>query len=206
MTWSPTLLSPAPALLALALLACAVVRGDAETAAKVPSTLWDVEINYLDDGKPVNFAQYKHERLFLIANVASQCGFTASGYEQLQALHEKFHEEGLLILGVPCGQFGDQEFDAAKDILDFAAGQGAGFRLTEKVDVNGPNAHMLFRYLKGEQHPDDGCHDTASGDECAKGASGELRCVALRCLPVPACLLLLIGHRARLSLTLLVYV
>ena len=113
-----------------------------------PQALWDVRVNGLD-GTRVDLDGARGRKVALIANVASECGFTASGYAALVELHDRYASEGLLVLAAPCNQFGRQEPGSAKAIAQFARSQGARFQILEKMDANGPLAHELFRFLKG---------------------------------------------------------
>jgi glutathione peroxidase len=98
------------------------------------------------EGQSVNLNTYK-DKVLLIVNTASQCGFTPQ-YQGLQALHDKYAEKGLVILGFPCNQFGQQEPGTASEIQSFCKTRfGVTFPLFEKVDVNGKDAHPLFQYL-----------------------------------------------------------
>ena len=83
-----------------------------------------------------------------------QCGYTASNYKELSALHEKYASKGLVIQGWPCNQFGGQESGSPDQICAFAAGKKAEFTLMEKVNVNGPATHPVWKWLK-EQKPGD---------------------------------------------------
>jgi len=86
-------------------------------------------------------------KVLLIVNTASQCGFTPQ-YQGLQALHDQFSAQGFEVLGFPCNQFGQQEPGSASDIQSFCETRyGVTFPLFEKIDVNGPNAHPLFKFL-----------------------------------------------------------
>lgn len=88
-------------------------------------------------------------QVVLIVNVASECGLTPQ-YEQLQALHEKYSEKGLAVLGFPCNQFGKQEPGSAAEIQEFCSTQyGVKFPMFAKVDVNGENACDLYKHLTG---------------------------------------------------------
>lgn len=83
----------------------------------------------------------------LVVNVASKCGFTPQ-YDALEALYEKYKEQGLEILGMPCNQFGGQEPGTAEEIADFCRKNfGVTFPLAAKADVNGDDAHPLFAML-----------------------------------------------------------
>ena len=102
------------------------------------------------DGKPQPLAQYAGKTL-LIVNVASKCGFTPQ-YEGLEALYRKQKASGLVVLGFPCDQFGNQEPGSESDIQQFCTtSYDVTFPLFAKIDVNGPSAHPLYRYLRQEQ-------------------------------------------------------
>jgi glutathione peroxidase len=88
------------------------------------------------------------DKVLLIVNVASQCGFT-SQYKELQDLYTQFHDQGLEILAFPCNQFGGQEPGTPQQIEAFCSTRfGVTFPVFQKTDVNGANAHPLFEYLK----------------------------------------------------------
>ena len=98
------------------------------------------------DGQEVDLARYAG-KVVMIVNVASKCGYT-SQYEQLQALHEKYSEQGLAILGFPCNQFLGQEPGSAEEIRQFCRlNYGVTFDMFAKVDVKGKNACDLYRLL-----------------------------------------------------------
>lgn len=101
-------------------------------------------------GEDVSLEKYKGFVL-LIVNVASKCGLTSSNYEQLAKLDEQYREKGLRILAFPCNQFGKQEPGSPDDICEFAKKKNVNFDIFEKIDVNGKNAHPLYKYLKKEQ-------------------------------------------------------
>jgi glutathione peroxidase len=102
------------------------------------------------DGKPVDLADYRGKTL-LIVNTASECGFTPQ-YKGLQQLHDQFHDRGLAVLGFPCNQFGKQEPGTEAEIGAFCEKNfGVTFPMFAKVDVNGEDAHPLFKYLKKEK-------------------------------------------------------
>jgi glutathione peroxidase len=101
-------------------------------------------------GKDHKLERYK-DRVMLIVNVASKCGFTPQ-YQGLEALYEKLHQRGLEVLGFPCNQFGAQEPGSEKEIESFCElNYGVTFPLYAKVDVNGANAAPLYKYLKKEK-------------------------------------------------------
>jgi glutathione peroxidase len=92
--------------------------------------------------------EYYKNKVLLIVNVASKCGFTHQ-YEGLQALHVKYHSQGFCVLGFPCNQFLNQEPEKEEEIQQFCSlNFGVTFDLFAKVDVNGKNAHPLYKYLK----------------------------------------------------------
>lgn len=98
-------------------------------------------------GEDIDLSSYK-DNVILVVNTASECGFTPQ-YEGLQKLHEQYSNQGLVIIGVPCNQFGKQEPGDAKVISEGClVNYGVDFLITEKVDVNGPNSHPLFAYLR----------------------------------------------------------
>jgi glutathione peroxidase len=87
-------------------------------------------------------------KVLLIVNTASKCGFTPQ-YEGLQELYEAYHDRGLEVLGFPCNQFGDQEPGGAEEIREFCrVNYGVTFDMFDKIKVNGPDTHPLYRYLK----------------------------------------------------------
>ncbi|ALO44245.1 glutathione peroxidase [Pseudoalteromonas phenolica] len=101
-------------------------------------------------GKPINFSDFK-DKVVLIVNTASECGFTYQ-YEGLQKLHEEYANKGLVIIGFPCNQFGNQEpGDAGTIQQGCLINYGVDFLISEKVDVNGENAHPVFQYLKSKK-------------------------------------------------------
>jgi glutathione peroxidase len=97
-------------------------------------------------GIPLRFDELAG-KVVLIVNTASQCGFTPQ-YAGLQKLHETYGERGLVVIGFPCNQFGGQEPGDEAAISHFCETHfGVSFLLTEKVEVNGANAHPLFKFL-----------------------------------------------------------
>jgi glutathione peroxidase len=111
-------------------------------------TIYDVDIDALTGG-PAALDRYRGS-VVLVVNVASRCGLTPQ-YTGLQKLYETYQDRGLVVLGVPCNQFGAQEPGTATDIQEFCqVNYGVTFPLTEKVEVNGPGRHPLYRWLIGE--------------------------------------------------------
>ena len=144
-------------------------------------------------GLPVPMSFYRG-KVLLIVNVASQCGYTDSTYAYLNKLHTKYSSKGLSILAFPCNQFGHQEPGDASQILNFATKvKRAKFDFFRKVEVNGANAHPLFKFLRGEQETDcvdadTNCDAWAAAGECEKN-SGVRTC--------PACILAQSHRRAQ---------
>jgi len=111
-------------------------------------TLFDIEATTID-GATKKLGDYAGNAL-LIVNVASRCGFTPQ-YAGLEALHRKFADRGFAVLGFPCNQFGAQEPGSEKEIASFCSSKyGVTFPMFAKIDVNGENAHPLYRLLKRE--------------------------------------------------------
>jgi len=97
-------------------------------------------------GETISMAAYTG-KVVLIVNTASQCGFTPQ-YAGLETLYKQYHDQGLVILGFPCNQFGGQEPGAAEDIAQTChINYGVSFPMFAKVDVNGEGAHPLFKWL-----------------------------------------------------------
>lgn len=100
-------------------------------------------------GKPVDLSDYKG-KVLLIVNTASKCGFTPQ-YQGLQQLHERYHGDGLVVLGFPCNQFGRQEPAPNEQIEQFCETNfGVSFPLFAKIEVNGDGAAPLYKHLKQE--------------------------------------------------------
>ncbi len=111
-------------------------------------SIYDFKVKTID-GQEITLEKYK-DKVMLIVNVASKCGFTPQ-YEGLEALHVRYVEEGLGVLGFPCNQFLGQEPGTEEEIKEFCTlNFGVNFDMFSKIDVNGENAHPLYKYLKGE--------------------------------------------------------
>ncbi len=107
-------------------------------------SIYDIKINSLA-GQPIHLTDYKGKYI-LFVNVASKCGFTGQ-YEDLQKLYDKYQNK-LMIIGVPCNQFGNQEPGTPREIESFCqVNYGVSFLMTEKVDVKGKNQHPLYQWL-----------------------------------------------------------
>jgi glutathione peroxidase len=107
-------------------------------------SIYDIEINSLQ-GKPINLSLFKGKKI-LFVNVASKCGFTPQ-YKELQKLHN-LYEESLVVIGVPCNQFGKQEPGNSSEINEFCQlNYGVSFLITEKISVKGKEQHPLYSWL-----------------------------------------------------------
>jgi glutathione peroxidase len=107
---------------------------------------YDFYFNDLE-GRPLHLSKYKNKVLVVI-NVASQCGFTKQ-YEDMQEIWEKYQAKGIIILGVPSNDFGNQEPGDNKEIKKFCESKfGITFPMTEKVSVKGENAHPFYKWAR----------------------------------------------------------
>jgi glutathione peroxidase len=121
--------------------------------------MWNAAIKTLQ-GKDTNLASYKGKALLLV-NVASKCGLTPQ-YSALEALQKKYEPKGFTVIGFPCNQFGKQEPGSAQEIETFCSTTyGVTFPMMEKVEVNGPGRHEIYKTL------------TPLAD--AKGHTGDIR-------------------------------
>ena len=101
------------------------------------------------DGKDISMAEFRG-KVMLIVNTASQCGFTPQ-FGGLEALHKSYAGQGLAVLGFPCNQFGAQDPGSNGEISDFCQlNYGVSFPMMSKIDVNGPAAHPLYKWLSSE--------------------------------------------------------
>ena len=107
---------------------------------------YELELDRIDGGRS-SLADYRG-KVLLVVNTASKCGFTPQ-YEGLEALYRRFRDAGLEILAFPCNQFGAQEPGDAAEIREFCSlNYDVSFPVFEKIEVNGPGAHPVFRALK----------------------------------------------------------
>lgn len=110
---------------------------------------YDFEANSLQ-GKNVKMEAYKG-KMILVVNTASKCGLTPQ-FEGLEQLYKDYKDKGLVILGFPCNQFANQEPGDEKSISEGCMiNYGVTFPMFAKVDVNGANAHPIYKYLKKEK-------------------------------------------------------
>ena len=145
-------------LVSLSLAACgssaktgepAATSGAATASAAGPRSLYSFEAKDID-GQNVRLERFAG-KVTLVVNVASRCGFTPQ-YAALEALYEKHASEGFVILGFPSDQFGHQEPGTEEEIKTFCQTKyGVSFPMFAKVDVNGPSAHPLYVWMRGEQ-------------------------------------------------------
>ena len=113
------------------------------------SSLYDIRINDID-GNPIHFSDFRGKKI-LFVNVASKCGFTRQ-YADLEYLHQSY-KNSLVIIGVPCNQFGNQEPGTLEEIKSFCSNQyNISFLLTEKIDVKGKNQHSLYKWLTRKEN------------------------------------------------------
>jgi len=113
------------------------------------STLYEFDTKAID-GSNTKLGVYQG-KVLLIVNVASKCGFTPQ-YTGLEALYRKYKDRGLVVLGFPCDQFGHQEPGDEAEIKQFCSmNYDVSFPLFAKIEVNGDNAHPLYKYLKKEE-------------------------------------------------------
>lgn len=100
--------------------------------------------------KPYPFSQLE-DKVVLIVNVASKCGFTPQ-YTELEELHKKYKDQGLVVLGFPCNQFGSQESGSDEEIQSFCQlNFGVTFDVLKKIEVNGDNADPVYKFLKSQK-------------------------------------------------------
>jgi glutathione peroxidase len=111
----------------------------------VPPSIYEISINTLQ-GSPIALSQFRGSVL-LFVNVASECGFTPQ-YAELEALHQQFNDQGVVIIGVPANNFGGQEPGSAAEIQSFCQkNYGVSFLMTEKISVSPPDQHPLYTFL-----------------------------------------------------------
>ena len=112
------------------------------------SSIYDFEVQQIN-GKDVGLSQFEGQ-VMLVVNTASQCGFTPQ-LGGLESLHKAYAGKGLAILGFPCNQFGSQDPGSNGEISTFCQlNYGVSFPMMGKIDVNGPAAHPLYRWLSAE--------------------------------------------------------
>jgi glutathione peroxidase len=114
------------------------------TSSNAQKSIYDIAINDIA-GNSIDLNEFKGKHI-LFVNVASECGFTPQ-YEGLEELHQQF-KEGLVVIGLPCNQFGGQEPGVEKEIQQFCVKNfGVSFLMTEKIEVKGENKHPIYNWL-----------------------------------------------------------
>lgn len=109
-------------------------------------TIYDFTVTDID-GHEVKLDRYK-DRVLLIVNTASKCGFTKQ-YAGLEELYKQYKDKGLVVLGFPCNQFANQEPGDMQEIKEFCSlTYQVDFPMFAKIEVNGKNAHPLYKFLK----------------------------------------------------------
>lgn len=120
-------------------------------AARAAGSIYDIPLKDID-GKDTSLKPYQG-KVLLIVNVASRCGFTPQ-YAQLEAVYQKYKDQGLEILGFPCNQFGGQEPGTDAEIKQFCTSKyNVTFPMFDKLEVNGENRHLLYVKLAGPDSP-----------------------------------------------------
>jgi glutathione peroxidase len=120
-------------------------------AARAADSIYDIPLKDID-GKDTSLKPYAG-KVILVVNVASKCGFTPQ-YAGLEALYKKYSDQGLVICGFPCNQFGHQEPGTEADIKQFCTSKyDVTFPMFSKLDVNGPDRHPLYVMLAGKDSP-----------------------------------------------------
>ncbi|MES2052415.1 MAG: glutathione peroxidase [Pseudomonadota bacterium] len=113
-----------------------------------PDTIYSFEATNIN-GKTIPLDAFKG-KVMLIVNTASKCGFTPQ-FGGLEELHKSYAGKGLAVLGFPCNQFGSQDPGADGEIEQFCQlNYGVSFPMMSKIDVNGPAAHPLYKWLSAE--------------------------------------------------------
>jgi glutathione peroxidase len=120
-------------------------------SASAADSIYDIPLKDID-GKDTSLKAYQG-KVLLVVNVASKCGFTPQ-YTALEALHQKYKDQGLVVLGFPCNQFGGQEPGTDAEIKQFCTGKyNVTFPMFDKLEVNGANRHPLYVALAGKDSP-----------------------------------------------------
>jgi glutathione peroxidase len=105
------------------------------------------DLNFTDNKGNVIELETLKDKVILFVNVASNCGFTKQ-YEGLESLHKKYKDDGLVVLGFPCNQFGSQEPGTDEQIAEFCqTNYDVTFTIASKIEVNGPNSHPIYKWI-----------------------------------------------------------
>ena len=112
------------------------------------ATIYDFKA-VASNGKEIDFKEFEG-KVLLIINTASKCGFTPQ-FDGLEKLNEKYRDRGLVCIGFPCNQFANQDPGTDSEIEGFCRmNYGVTFQIMKKVDVNGKDAHPIFKYLRSQ--------------------------------------------------------
>jgi len=133
----------------LSLFVILLLLGNVLSAKEKSVNIYDFNVTDINDNE-VSMSKYR-DKVLLIVNVASECGFTPQ-YEGLEKLYQDYQEQGFMVLGFPSNQFGKQEPKSNEEIYFFCQGSyDVHFDMFAKIDVNGENAIPLYKYLKQQQ-------------------------------------------------------
>jgi glutathione peroxidase len=133
------------------ILACLLTLVALQMTAVQAESIYDIKLKDID-GKDVALSDYKG-KVLLIVNVASKCGYTKQ-YAGLEALYQKYKDQGVVVLGFPCNQFGGQEPGSNAEIKEFCSTKfNVSFPLFDKIDVNGAGRAPLYTLLAGKDSP-----------------------------------------------------
>ena len=120
-------------------------------AARAAGSIYEIPLKDID-GNNTSLKPYQG-KVLLIVNVASKCGFTPQ-YQALEAVYKKYKDQGLVVLGFPCNQFGQQEPGTDAEIKSFCTSKyDVTFPMFDKLEVNGANRHPLYVLLAGKDSP-----------------------------------------------------
>ncbi len=127
-----------------------VTRRFLSMATEKPTNIYGFEATDIT-GKVRSMEEYK-DKVLLIVNVASKCGYTNTNYDQLGKMLERNYDRGLRVVLFPCNQFASQESGSREQINELVCSRNPRFDLYDKIDVNGSKAHPLYQYLKSTCH------------------------------------------------------
>ena len=132
-----------------------------EKIEKIPQSLFEIQAEDIK-GNSIDFSSFKGKnKAYVIVNVACLCGYTFGNYHDMNDMFLKHRDNGLVILAFPCNQFKSQELESEIKIEEYVKAKfNAEFQLFSKIEVNGPDAHPLFKYLRANSK----LHDPITGD------------------------------------------
>jgi glutathione peroxidase len=126
--------------------------GEVPAGCEIPAKegeFYALSAESLEQLDPIPMCAYRG-KVVMVVNVASKCGFTPQ-YAPLQKLYDDYREQGFVVLGFPCAQFADQEFEDDKEISEFCTETyGITFPMFSRIDVNGPQQHPIYAWLKAQ--------------------------------------------------------